>query len=102
MRLSRAERQINTVNGLSSGYPPNVVDGTQLRGCYFFPFELSLPWTWDKVLAAADFSSLVDFGLASTLPAALAAFLPVVLLCAICSSCLGSPDKALGSKLGER
>lgn len=52
---------------------------------YFLPLDppLPLPCVWDKALAAADFSAFVDLGLLGTLLAALAAFFPVCLLCAI-------------------
>lgn len=42
--------------------------------CHFLRF---CDGACDKALAAADFSAFVDFGLASTLAAADAAFLPV-------------------------
>ncbi|OGF67724.1 hypothetical protein A3B26_00930 [Candidatus Giovannonibacteria bacterium RIFCSPLOWO2_01_FULL_48_47] len=42
-----------------------------------------LPWRCDKALAAADFSAADEYGFLKTFEALLAAFLPVVLGCAI-------------------
>ena len=50
-----------------------------------------MPFVWLKAEAAADFCAFVDLGLARTLPALLAADLPVVFLWATMNSNLDSP-----------